>query len=162
MIRKRAQEEIVGFVMIVLIVSVIAVILLGITLMHPKKGIEKESKEASQFLDSMLDYTTDCAISYIPAYKDLEGLIKECYNNPNKKCVSGENVCVAMNQTIKQIIDNSWNIGENSPYKGYVFEADYEENKIILIKKGICGFESIGAKNIGGSQSPTISFKLCF
>jgi len=50
---KKAQEEMVGFVLIVVLVAIIAVIFLGITLRKPSNKIGQESERLSSFLSAV-------------------------------------------------------------------------------------------------------------
>ena len=56
---KRAQEEMVGFALIVIIVSVILVIFLGFSLRDQGKE-NVESYEVESFIQSFLQYTSEC------------------------------------------------------------------------------------------------------
>ena len=87
---KKAQHEILGFVLIVLIVSIIGVIFLSISIAKGK-GQKQNSVEISNFLESAMYYTTDCAISSFPKYQELQDLIKKCYDSPNQRCISRDN-----------------------------------------------------------------------
>jgi len=120
-ISKKAQHEIVGFVLIVLIVSVIGVIFLSITLGSPEAG-RQSSVEISNLLEASMYYTTDCAINYIPQYRDMQDLVKECYNDQRgnfRECLGGGDVCEALEVNLKNIIDESLLVGEGAPNKAY-------------------------------------------
>lgn len=89
-IRKKAQEEMVGFAIILIIVAVIILIVLGFMINSPSESEEVESYEVNSFLDSMLEYTTDCKDRYgIPI--DLGSLIKKCKDN--KRCPNELDSC---------------------------------------------------------------------
>src|SRR3989344_3921797 len=78
--------------LVVVLVAVILVVFLGITLRGDKSN-SQESLDVSHFLDSMMEYTTDCALQYEPAYSELDELFRECYSNSDKKCTSGKGIC---------------------------------------------------------------------
>lgn len=168
--RKRGQEEIVGFVAIVLIVSFIFLIFLGISL---RKGPEfrKESKDVSMFLESAMEYTTDCADGYEPNYMSLRRAIKGCYEG--KKCAGtdeGREACEIANETLKEMIDLSWQVGGEMAIKGYIFNSEYGLNfssgekdaeKILIIKSGNCSSGNIaGAENFFSAYPGKISYSL--
>mgnify|MGYP006284139767 CR=1 FL=1 len=165
---KKGQEEMVGFVMIVVLVAIVFVILLGILVNRTGgDGIEQESRDVYQYLESVMEYTTDCAISFEPAYSEVRDLVGECYDNPGGDCTSGENVCVALNRTLKNLFESSWNVGENSSYKGYIFEVVYvnndRESSELVIKEGTCEGNFVGAEILVPSYPGTLinSFSLC-
>lgn len=166
-LNKKAQEEMVGFVLIVVIVAVIFLVFLGISLMNDK-SVSKGSKEISQFLDSTMRYTTGCALNYVPAYASVGDLIKKCYESGDMPCVSGENVCEALDKTLKEIVGASWNIGSESVYKGYKFESVYDNNSserksILMISEGNCSGDYRASESYISSSPGIIisSFKLC-
>ena len=82
---KKAQQEIVGFVLIVVIVSIIGLIFLSLSLGKGER-VGQTSIEISNLLESSMYYTTDCAVSFIPKYKSGQDLIKACYRN--EKCLN--------------------------------------------------------------------------
>ncbi len=116
--RKKGQEEIVGFVLIVLIVSVILLVFLGIFL---RKDVSKTANpEVSQFLDSMSAITTECSLNAGYSYENYQDLLKDC--NEGKLCASGK-ACDILKNTTKSLIEASWNFSPDSPKKGYKFEV---------------------------------------
>ena len=84
----RSQEEMVGFILIVVLVSVIGVILLVISLRKPVERIE--SNEITAFLEASMHYTTSCQPNPERVY-DFQGLIIACRNNEN--CIDGNSSC---------------------------------------------------------------------
>ncbi|MEK6933676.1 MAG: hypothetical protein AABW75_02250 [Nanoarchaeota archaeon] len=167
-LERKAQEEIVGFVAIVLVVSFIFLIFLGISLRSGNE-LKKESKDVSMFLESAMEYTTECADGYEPNYLRLREAIKECYGG--KKCANeGKDSCETANETLKKLIDLSWQIGEEAAIKGYIFESEYSNNsstvnenteKIIVLKQGNCSSGNlIGAENFFSVFPGKISYSL--
>jgi len=141
---KRAQEEIVGFAVIVVIVAIILVIILAFML---NKGTGKvtfqTSFQAESFIHSVLQYTSDCSdgLTYLP----LQELTISCDNN--EQCIDGRNACDVLNSTITSIISksSSWNVGENSPVKGYELVLGTEEKSMVDIKAGNSTLDSRGS-----------------
>ena len=130
-LEKKGQEEIVGFVVIIVIVGVIILILLGFLLNSPD-GSAVESYEVESFIDSMLQYTTSCENQL--EYLSIQKLIAYCEND--EICLDGEDSCTVLNSTIKEIIKNGWNINEQSAVKAYEFDIFNEEKQIFSIEKG--------------------------
>lgn len=120
MVNKKAQEEMVGFVLIMVIVAIIFLVFLAIWLRQDKFRGEVESAEISQFLDSLMKYTTDCA-RYDTNYLTIDELIEYC--KQNRVCPAGpainKNSCNLLNEIIKGIVESAWNFGPDSPEKGY-------------------------------------------
>lgn len=143
-LKKKAQEELVGFVVLIVIVMIIFLIFLGISL-RKEQNIYKESSDVKMFLESVTEYTSDCAIVSEPNYYSIKDLLAACYTDSNDNCVSRENVCQALNKTLSSLIESSWRIGEDRPIKGYIFNSTYSENitsegaqQILAITKGNC------------------------
>ena len=123
---KRGQEEIVGFVLIVVLVVIVFVIFLGIRLRNPEPS-QKQSEILYQFLESAMEQTTDCVLSENGRNIVLDDLIKECYST-NNVCVSGESSCDNVEATMRDILNNTWKVGAEYPYKGYEIKANYLDN----------------------------------
>ena len=84
---KRSQHEIAGFVLIVVLVTIIGLVFLILFANNNSSG-KRDSIEISNLLEASMYYTTDCAINYIPNYENLQDLIKTCYNDPDQDCVA--------------------------------------------------------------------------
>jgi len=165
---RKGQEEIMGFVAIVVVIAVIFLVFLGIFLRRPAEQREQESSDVLRFLESMMEYTSDCAISYVPDYSDMGELISECYEDPGEECLNGENVCDVLNEELGEIIDNSWKYGPDRPIKGYIFNSSYKSEQktenIVIIEKGNCSLSFVGASYLSPAFPGTIesSLRLCF
>ncbi len=137
--QKKAQNEIIGFVVIIIIVSVIGLIFLSLSIGRGE-GVKKTSVEISDFLQSAMYYTTDCAGGYVPNYKDLQDLIKACYRN--EKCLDDEMACKVLEKDFSAVIHESFqvsNVGRNKAYKLIIYYRDLdidEDEEILLISEG--------------------------
>ena len=118
---KRSQEEMIGFILIVVLVSVIALVFLGISIIRQPKQ-EYKSSEVSNFLGSFLQYTTACESRYLPL--SMADVIKDCAESRAKKCDNGELACGVMNRTTEEILSAAWPYGNESYLKGYEFSID--------------------------------------
>ena len=87
MVKRKGQEEIVGFVLIVVLLVIIAVIFLGIRLRNPEPT-QKDSEIVYQFLESSMEQTTSCKTSESGRFISMDSLIRDCHSS-NSLCVSG-------------------------------------------------------------------------
>ncbi len=130
---KFGQEEMVGFALIIILVSVILLVFLAISLNKPKTEIE--SYEVNSFLQAVLQYTTSCQPdSGIKKFNTIQELSFEC--ELENKCSDGEKSCKVLNETLREILKESWQIGEERPDKGYELTINSEELPILIIKEG--------------------------
>lgn len=163
---KKAQEEIIGFVLVVVIVAVIFLIFLGLTVRQKSPITQKESGDVAQFLESVMDYTTRCAITSDRAYISLGMLVRECYSGSS--CRAGENSCNMLTRTIQEAVESNWRVGVDRPVKGYRFNATYSSEavmkNVVFIAKGNCTIERIGAEHLSPVYPGTIrsSLEICY
>jgi len=128
-IKKKGQEELVGFALIIILVSIILLVLLGFSLKKPNKEIV-ESYEAESFVQSLLQYTSECTKSSETDYLSVDELIFSCTNR--ELCFNGIESCEILNSTLHNLIEKSWEIGENNLYKGYEFIVRQDEKNLIF------------------------------
>ena len=121
---KKAQEEMIGFAIIIVLVSVILLAFLGFSLSHSSSE-KVSSYEVENFLYSSLQYTTTC--NDYNGNLTVQDLIFDCYDENN--CLNGEYSCDVLNETLKGILEVSWPIYE---YKGYMLNI-WEENNTKII-----------------------------
>ncbi|KKS11106.1 MAG: hypothetical protein UU67_C0084G0003 [Candidatus Daviesbacteria bacterium GW2011_GWB1_41_5] len=124
--KRRAQEEIVGFVLIVVLVVIVLVIFLGISLRNPKPQ-QRESEIIYQFLESSMEQTTNCSLSEGASYLPLDDALRECHET-GSSCADGMSSCDSSEDTLKKILNNSFAVGPAYPYKGYDISAVYVVN----------------------------------
>ena len=160
--RRKGQEEIVGFVVIVVIVAVVFLVILGLYLRQENPATQRESIDVKQFLDSAMEYTSECKIGQ---YFSLGELIRECYDGT--ECLSEEGSCSVLNRTLQEIIEINWKIGDDRPFKGYIFNSTYSSGsygeEVLFIIKGNCTTERIGAEHFSSAfpGSITSSLEIC-
>lgn len=144
---KKAQEEIVGFVLIIVLVCVIFMILLGIMIHNSKRDTTYKSTEYSQYIASLMEVNSDCIV-YSPAYAKISDLIGYCIDS--MKCSSEITACQSLNLTINNILNSSLRYGPKNVIKGYDFKITYNDNssrideQILNITKGVCNSSIIG------------------
>lgn len=129
--RKKAQEEMVGFVVIIIIVAVILLFLLSFSL---KKDLKEsvENPEVDSFIQASLQYTTDCRDNL--GYFDVEDLISECSHG--SVCLDERQVCGVLESVFDELIEESWKIGQDRPLKGYWLQILVDEEEILVITEG--------------------------
>ena len=158
---KKSQHEIVGFVLIIIIVSVIGLIFLSFSIGRGER-VEKTSVELSDFLQASLYYTTECGEN--GNYKDLQGLIKSCYKEDD--CFGSVDACDVLNKTLSKLVRESFQVSDVSKNKAYELRIYYNVRKgtevpltsqpssdseeILFIEEGV--FENCGSK-AGASQA---------
>ncbi len=122
--KKKGQEEMVGFILIIVIVAVILLIFLGFALRN-SKDTEIKSYEVQGFLQSVLQYTSDCEDAL--GFLSIQDLIFSC--DRGGECSDGS-ACEVLNSTLKEISEESWNVREGSYIKGYEFKIVPEDAEI--------------------------------
>jgi type II secretory pathway pseudopilin PulG len=118
-LNKKAQEDIAGFVVLLVVVMIILAVFLTIFISNSRQTTQQDDVETSQFLNSLLQYTTDCATAYEPAYSTVGELAVKCTEGAT--CTSGKSACEALNKTAKQVIKNAYKAGNNRKVSGYLF-----------------------------------------
>ena len=135
LLNKKAQEEIVGFVLIVLLVSVIAVVFLAINVRKPSEKLP--SAEIESFLQSSMKYSSECLITAERRYT-FKDLIVSCAEN-NEKCMNGKSACETMNYTANNLLGEGLRICADCPNTAYGFKIVGDSNRTILsLKEGNC------------------------
>lgn len=134
---KKAQEEIVGFSIIIVIVAVIIIIFLSLSIQsNPKTPVE--SYEVDSFLQSLIQKTTDCIRTDNFGYYSMKDLMFKCYYSSKgvkENCYDKRDTCDALLREVGGISNKSWNHGveKDFPVKGYLLniKVDGEEFKKI-------------------------------
>ncbi|MEX2017538.1 MAG: hypothetical protein WD876_03635, partial [Candidatus Pacearchaeota archaeon] len=129
---KRAQEEMVGFAMIIIIVAVVILILLGLALNKPQTNAVN-SYEVESFIQALLQHTTECSTDG-QNYNDINDLISEC--DFEQVCDDGQQACSVLDSELKEISNEAWKTGEGRPVKGYELNITLEGNNIWTISGG--------------------------
>lgn len=122
---KKGQQEIVGFILIVVIMVVIGVIFLGISLRNTNGGIIQEDVELTNFLSASMKYTTDCVLRE-PFYSELSDVAEGCYSN--RVCSDSRTACEVLNQTYRSMIEKLWIVGSDRPLKYVSINIFYQSD----------------------------------
>lgn len=158
--QKKGQQEIVGFVLIVVLVVVGLMVYLGISL---RSGIENvDSVEVENMLDAMMKQTTECAIVYEPDYDDFEDLFKSAYKG--SKCSNlGESAKEYLNSSIREVLGDM--VRSDATIKAYelqFYEKDSQDYELIFFE-GSCSGTINSAQRIitTGSDRLVVVLKIC-
>ena len=159
MINNKSQHEIAGFVLIVLVVSIIGVIFLSFALGGGETN-RQTSIEISNLLEASMYSTTDCAINYIPQYRDMQDLIKDCYKDQTgnfRECLDGTAVCQVLEDSLQTIVEQGLLIGEDSVNKAYTLDIYFTFGDEINPNEEILSFSngdfSACSSIVGGGHS---------
>ncbi len=129
---KKAQEEMVGFGLIIAIVAIILLAFLWFSL--TKQHTENlESYEVESFISSFLQYNTECE-NYRYGHLNVQDLIFYC--DDEKICENGRNGCDILKETVNDIIEESWPIVDQSTIKGYYLNISVDGKNMINLEKG--------------------------
>ena len=95
---RKGQEEMVGFVVIVMIVVVVGVVFLAFSIRKPSSTTQKQ-QELADISWALLGYTTNCSINTMP--QSVWDLARHCnVNNPQCDNSGGKMACQALNETV--------------------------------------------------------------
>ena len=164
-IMKRAQEEIVGFVAVVVLVAVVALLLLSFSFRSGKEAVE--SVEVAQFLDSAMEYTSDCSLLFGSDNADLGDVFRACSNA--ETCDDGKESCDVLNETLPLLVEAGLRPGEDRPIKGYLLSAgtysnitnDLDREEFFKIEGGNCtSYQRRGTSEFRPSRGRLIEIKL--
>ncbi len=157
---KKGQQEMIGFVLIVVLVMVAIMIFIVISVR--KTPEDRQSLEIENMLSVMMKQTTGCAIVFEPEYDNVEDLIKSCYLD--KKCENlNKPSCDYLNETLSGIIgdlgqtDNSIGAYELSVLNEAEGSAAI---RLAYIRVGNCTTSTIGAQKTIVSDSGNLIVRL--
>ncbi len=166
---RNGQEEIMGFVLIVVLLVIVGVIFLGIRLRNPEH-VQRESELIYRFIESSMEQTTDCKTSESGNFWALDSLIRDCHTY-NNECTSGDKTCDIVENTLKDILNSTWQVGPDFPFKGYEVEISYSFNSsgqqqfdsVLNLSSGLCS-SSYSGSSYGIPEPPghiTTKVKIC-
>jgi hypothetical protein len=171
--KRKAQQEIIGFVVIMLIIVIAGVLFLRFYLKSGSQVLNDDA-EIKNFLESSAKYTSNCYIASESKFKTLEELITDCYSN--KICSDRRNSCEVVNETYSEMLNQLWSTGKDSKigYSGLSFYISQnisdEDSKIPITGLGplisgnssYCAMKKTGRDIISnGDQEVVIEFTIC-
>ena len=128
--QKKGQEEIVGFVAVVVLVSVIALIFVTLSLRGPDNAAQ-DDENMREALESALQYTSDCRIPGVLGQAPIGELFAPCTNQ--RSCEDGRSSCDALNETLGELLHIGLGVGPEKPFKGYSFRVTQVSNSSINV-----------------------------
>jgi hypothetical protein len=134
-LNKKAQEEMVGFGIIVGIVLIILVIIMGFYLAKQQTNVISDKKVTS-FVISLLQQTTDCSLSGGNEKASINDVIFACIEGEQCRNVVGSDSCEFLKEEIKKISNISWAPGPDSVVKGYKVILKEGEEVIFEVSDG--------------------------
>ncbi|MFH1608229.1 MAG: hypothetical protein ABIA78_03780 [archaeon] len=130
---KLGQEEMIGFALIVIIIAVVLLIFISFSITDSDEDAV-ESYEVDSFIQAFLQYTTNCVEEYEPNYVSVQKLITNCERD--EICLDRRNSCDVLSETLKEIVDESWNVKKGSDIIGYELKIVSENKELLLLKGG--------------------------
>jgi hypothetical protein len=129
----KGQEEIVGFAMIIIIVSVVLLVFLSISLKNNERETV-QNYEIESFIQALLQHTSECRKSDNIEFLSVQKLIFSC--DSEDKCLDGKDSCEILNKTLEEIFDEYWEFGEDRPIKGRKIEISSSGKELFTMKEG--------------------------
>ena len=121
----------IGFALIMIVVAVVILVFLAFSIRNNERDAV-ESYEAYSFLQSTLQYTTECRDKLdVLTIKDL---IFMCESG--NSCDNGDEACGILVSELEEIVAKSWPIGEDRPVKGYKLDIGSENGQIVSLQEG--------------------------
>lgn len=148
----KAQEEMVGFALIIIVAAVILLVFISLSLRTGEKEAV-ESYEVDSFIQSFLQYTTNCT-DHLQTLS-VQRLILYCERQ--ESCLDGRSTCQVLDYEMKAILEESWPYGENRPVKGYEMNITAGGKSIFYMKQGNATLNSKGSAQY--LQDASIIFK---
>lgn len=164
-VEKRAQQEMVGFVLIVVLVVIALMIFLVISVRKPVQSTE--SAKIENLLTTLMKYTTNCTLNSEPNFESVESLMKSCYKIRECKNL-GISACDYMNSSLGNILSDVYK--SESVYSGYVFSISIatknsaETESLFEKSEGNCtGNSETGSERVSldSQTSMNIALKFC-
>ena len=145
---KKAQHEILGFILIVVIVVIIGLFLLVFYLRQD--SARYESLNVQNFLRTSMQVTSPCIVSIEPL--QIQDLTKRC--RQGSICKNGLSACQVLREEFRKIIEESWLIDPERPENAYFLNIFYMEEEdeepymeeILTLQDGNCSGTRIGSE----------------
>jgi len=159
---KKGQQEMVGFILIVVLVMIGLMVFLVISLRTSPD--EADSLEVENMLSAIMGHTTECAIPAEPYYETFEDLFRSCYETDD---CAGEvgSACDYLNESLRAILEDLMATEATvSAYQlDYLVADDEGQGGFMRIFEGNCTGETLGAqrKISAGAEDLIIRLKIC-
>jgi hypothetical protein len=110
---------------------VLILVFLSISLNKTKDDFT-ESYKVEGFVQGVLQYTTTCATSY--ELNDIRKLIFKCAEGST--CLDGVTACNTLNETLSNLLNLSWSVGQEWPTNGYFLNITSNGEELLSIFEG--------------------------
>lgn len=152
----KAQQEMVGFVLIVVIVIIAVMVFLVFSLRGDND--DSSSLEVENMLSSIFKMTTKCAPVFEPQYDDFEALFKTCY--AGGKCANlNKKACDYLNESLSDVLIQITK--SQATINAYTLDFYTKEGEGILrISKGNCTGDTSSALKSISKNSIVLNVKL--
>jgi len=159
---KKGQQEIVGFVLIVVLVVVGLMVFLIISLRDSPE--QEKSVEVGNMLDAIMKHTTECAVVYEPDYDSFEDLFKSCHQGD--QCSNlGLSACDYLNESLRAVLEGMFATEATvGAYQvDFLVKDDEGEEGVLRILEGNCTGSVSSAQRsvVSYSNSLIIRMKVC-
>lgn len=151
---KKAQEEMVGFALIIIIVAIIALVLLALASRKPVSV--GEDRALANFLNSMALYTTNCSVSP-ERFLSMKELIRACAFD--EQCL-GKRACEVMNETLVALLREAFPSGREEVFFYGEYNATASLRRIFTFGNISCSGERRGAELFYPANPGTITLVL--
>ena len=159
-IERKGQQEIVGFVLIVVLVMVALMVFLIISVRDSGDDVAG-SVGVSNMLDVVMKATSDCAIVYEPDYDSFEDLFKSCFKEDSCNNL-GVSACDYLNESFMDVVSSI--VRSDASVNGW--SAQFSERDgagILMWSDGDCNRTASGAQRsiISGGTSLIVRLRIC-
>jgi len=160
--RTKAQQEMVGFILIVVLVMIGALVFLVISVRNSPEPAS--SVRVENMLGAVMKQTTDCAIPAEPYYKTFEDLFKSCYKGSrceNMNVSACDYLNESLTKTLGALMDSEAAV---SAYELNFFLRDEEgQQGLMRMGTGNCTGRILAAQRsiVSGSESLIVRLRIC-
>jgi len=140
-LNKRGQQEIAGFVLIVVLVMIGMMVFLVISV-RDSGGDDIDSVEVSNMLDAVMRMTTECAI-----YDTFEDLFKSCYDGDRCSNLDDILACDYLEESLEDVVSSM--VLSDALVEGWSVDFFVRDGEGILRwEDGNCSGKSSGAERL--------------
>ncbi|MBP9687922.1 hypothetical protein KBD68_04665 [Candidatus Woesebacteria bacterium] len=129
--RKRGQEELVGFAVVIVLVTIVVLVILGFMATQRSPSVI-ESTGTAAILSASLGQITTCETNL--EVLSVSQTLALC--SRNERCLDETPACSIANQTFTTIFTEAIPVGADFPLQGFEFKASVKNNSVISISKG--------------------------
>lgn len=121
--KRKGQEEMVGFALILIIIAIVIVVLVSFSIKPSEEVLE--SYEAESFILALLGTTTQCEIGF--EFRTVQELISDC--SSNNLCLDEKSACIELENAVNGSLSEGW--GKQNGVVGYLMEIWSGDDRLI-------------------------------